>query len=264
MLRNQLTIILIILVILTLCSCNTDQGKEELHDEKIAYSKSIQWDLPTKDGLLNIDRFDISEAGYHITAAVRIINGIAKPLSRKEYLGINKLDYNGRELFLEEKLNEKNEYRFEFIPQSQRKTYAGGEIRRTTAVFQDASGVYSGFYSFTRKIVDKEDKLKDLGVQNHIDKVVHKKYGLYKTVDINPSNVNAGFSPSGKYKYAAVAFIPEIAVIQGKCNVYKDGKKEPAISCVVECNYPYTDAKRNIGGIFVLVEADKFDALPRY
>lgn len=173
--------------------------------------------------------FCVAEGDLYVTGCVLVIDGRCYVLSEKEYLDYREMKGVEKEQIItkENIQNLENNPRSidrEFIPS--RKTVKNDEnkMKRVTAIFNTAgldSVSVTNIYNFTRTCTTSQGvslSAKDLGV---IDAEVSASYSLSKSASSSTSeSVTGVYSPSGKYSYMAVVFVPSLATVTGTYKVY--------------------------------------------
>lgn len=256
--------LIILLLICTTCltGCQESGANDKINDKPFI-SSPISW--KSMDEPYDLPQFDVKKGKYHITGAVSVESGVLKPLTKAEFLKMKK-EHKIKGVSVKEKEEQyPQKYTYSFAPMSIHTFYDGAGISRITQGYKSAAEIFIQPSVYERKVIVADNIKDELRNQGVIDEAVYNKYKLYKTVRMDSvGDINTGFKPSGKYKVAAMASIPRMAIISGEYKVHAKASKKPIKEYNMKYSFPYTNDEGYLDVIFVMIESDDISSFPEF
>lgn len=235
-LKKCISPVLVLFLILSISGCGI---KEE--NEKAVIAPEVEWQIEEN----NIPGFAIKLGDCHITSAYLLEDDKITALSEEEYKKISaKKDYGVVE-------KSKNQ---DFSVDEIFSCMDFRELERTTPLYKKAFSFSLGDkLTFERKAESPAlSEISGLDIET-IDRHMLEFYGLPEKGESYAGNADhEQMYPTGMYQYATIAFLPKIAVVNGK--YVKNGKETE-----LHLKYPVVGTAGYMNGIFLMIESDDTD-----
>lgn len=232
-------------IILSVCFVGCSHGQSSKKD---ANNPAIIWELLTdEDGCPVTPTFDIKTSNYHITSAVLMENGVITALTKKDLIQTFAKKTEGKQI------SKPKDNNGGFIPQSVTKRFVRDRGERITQIFEQAAIInFKNNMKFEYALVESDGLDKEEIDQDSVNETVMKIYGLQpKGTSYTSINEYEGLVPLEDYKYAAIMFIPEVAVVKGE---YK--------TSTLTYHYPCVNDAGFLNGIFLMIQSDNVEVIP--
>lgn len=216
-------------------------SKEESLEEGTKKSE-VKWEVPMdEEDVPDVPVFDIETANYHITSAVLMENGVMRALTEKFFLQITTEEMDRRQS--DQSMDGKS-----FVPKNLTERFVKDDAERITALYKRAALInFSASIDFVRTMVECEGAGEEKIDQASVDGAILGAYGLQtKGASYTSANEYEGLVPSKDYKYAAILFVPKVAVVTGE---YK--------SITLTYHYPCVNDAGFLDGTFLMIQSDK-------
>lgn len=242
--KSFFVMILCVTLCISLSSCTTE---EKIKTE--VKKGEIQWNVPVAAEGVEPSSFYIEKDSYHITSAIKLEDGIAIALSKKDYMTI---------IEKTEEITVKDSAGHSALKITEaKKVFDFTQQKRVSQIFDEAAFInIKSEAKVERQFIGDDSKKEDIN-QKEIDSLL---LGLYnakiKGISYTSAHETEGLAPSGDYKYAAILFIPKVMRFTGNYEI--EGKD----SFPFKYDYPCVNDRGYLDGMYLLIESKETKNIP--
>ena len=237
--RKKLALFLSGLLLVSLSGCQAEEQTSE-GDPKAEVILDIENDY----GAEVLGTF---QENCHVTSAFLLDEGTLRSIHDEEYQKL---------LATSEKYDVDKLSKGKITVQKVYLKYNKSSAIRMTALLNKAAFIDLGeSISVERTAVKGESFLDKENLITSIDQIVREKYSAGKSAETYcGSNEAVSLTPSGKYNFSTLVFLPKFFTLEGVYEI--DGNTKKWV-----CQYPCIDESGYAEGLFLLIESDSTDNL---